>query len=68
MVRRLHVEADVVELPDVDIVDEVPVLPAIPCDVYAAVTAGENVVYIGYYRWSVIYGSSITLELATSLR
>jgi Bacterial Ig-like domain (group 2) len=31
----------------------------------AAVTAGENVVYVGYYRWSVLYGSSI--ELATSL-
>jgi hypothetical protein len=32
----------------------------------AAVTSGENVVYVGYYRWSTIYGSSITLELATS--
>jgi Big-like domain-containing protein len=33
----------------------------------AAVTSGENVVYVGYYRWSTIYGSSIKLELATSL-
>jgi len=33
----------------------------------AAVTAGENVVYVGYYRRSVLYGSSIKLELATSL-
>jgi Bacterial Ig-like domain (group 2) len=33
----------------------------------AAVTAGENVVYVGYSQRSVIYGSSIKLELATSL-
>jgi hypothetical protein len=33
----------------------------------APVNAGENIVYVGYYRWSVIYGSSIKLELATSL-
>ena len=34
----------------------------------AAVTAGENVVYVGYHGWTVIYGSSIKLELVTSLR
>jgi hypothetical protein len=33
----------------------------------ADVTAGENVVYVGYYRWSTLYGSSIKVELATSL-
>jgi hypothetical protein len=33
----------------------------------AAVTTGENVVYVGYSQRSVIYGSSIKLELATSL-
>lgn len=33
----------------------------------AAVTTGENVVYVGYSRRSVLYGSSIKLELATSL-
>ena len=29
----------------------------------AAVTAGENVVYVGYHGRTVIYGSSIKLEL-----
>ena len=33
----------------------------------AAVVAGENVVYVGYYRWRFISGSSIKLELSTSL-
>jgi hypothetical protein len=33
----------------------------------APVNAGENVVYVGYYVWSIIYGASIRLELATSL-
>jgi len=33
----------------------------------AAVRAGENVVYVGYYQWKVIYGGSIKLELATSV-
>jgi len=32
----------------------------------AAVSAGENVVYVGYYRWTIIYGSSIKFTLATS--
>ena len=32
-----------------------------------AVTVGENVVYVGYSRWSVLYGSSIKIDLATSL-
>lgn len=33
----------------------------------AAVSAGENVVYVGYYRWTVIIGSSIKFTLATSM-
>ena len=33
----------------------------------AAVSAGEHVVYVGYYRWTIIYGSSIKLTLATSM-
>jgi hypothetical protein len=33
-----------------------------------AVSAGENVVYVGYYRWTVINGSSIKFTLATSMR
>jgi hypothetical protein len=33
----------------------------------AAVNAGENVVYVGYYRWTTIWGSSIQLTLATSI-
>jgi hypothetical protein len=32
----------------------------------AAVSAGENVVYVGYYRWTVLYGSSISFTLATT--
>lgn len=34
----------------------------------APVTAGENVAYVGYYRWMFISGASIKLALATSLR
>ena len=33
----------------------------------AAVTAGENVVYVGYYRPSMFNGSSIEFTLATSM-
>jgi hypothetical protein len=33
----------------------------------AAVGAGENVVYVGYYRWTTIYGSSVAFTLATTL-
>jgi hypothetical protein len=33
----------------------------------AAVRAGENLVYVGYYRWKVLYGSSIKFTLATSM-
>lgn len=33
----------------------------------AAVSAGEHVVYVGYYRWTILYGSSITFTLATSM-
>jgi hypothetical protein len=33
----------------------------------AAVRAGENVVYVGYYRWRMLYGSSIMFTLATSM-
>jgi hypothetical protein len=33
----------------------------------AAVTAGENVVYVGYYQLMFLSGSYIKLELATSL-
>jgi Bacterial Ig-like domain (group 2) len=32
----------------------------------APLQAGENVVYVGYYRWRVLYGSSIRFTLATS--
>ena len=32
-----------------------------------AVSAGENVVYVGYYRLRVLYGSSIQFTLATSM-
>jgi len=31
------------------------------------VGAGENVVYVGYCRWKVIYGSSIRFTLAASM-
>ena len=33
----------------------------------APVSAGENVVYVGYYRWTVIWGSSVAFTLATSM-
>jgi hypothetical protein len=33
----------------------------------ADVRAGENVVYVGYYHWMMIYGSSIKLTLATAM-
>jgi hypothetical protein len=33
----------------------------------APVTAGENVIYVGYYQWTFLQGSSIKLALATSL-
>jgi|SoiMethySBSTD1v2_1073268.scaffolds.fasta_scaffold117214_2 hypothetical protein len=33
----------------------------------AAVSAGEHVVYVGYYGCTIIYGSSIKLTLATSM-
>jgi hypothetical protein len=33
----------------------------------AAVRAGENVVYVGYYRWRMLNGSSIKFTLATSM-
>ena len=32
-----------------------------------AIGAGENVVYVGYYRWKTIYRSSIQFRLATSM-
>jgi Big-like domain-containing protein len=34
----------------------------------APIRAGENVVYVGYYRPQVMYGSSIQFTLATSMR
>ena len=33
----------------------------------AAVLTGENAVYVGYYQWKVLYGSSIRFTLATSM-
>jgi hypothetical protein len=33
----------------------------------APLQAGENVVYVGYHRWRVIYGSSIAVTIATSM-
>ena len=33
----------------------------------AAIRPGENVVYVGYYQWKVLYGSSIRFTLATSM-
>ena len=33
----------------------------------AAVNAGDNIVYLGYYQWTVIYGSAIKLTLATAM-
>lgn len=33
----------------------------------AAVSVGEHVVYVGYYRWATIYGSSIKFTLVTSM-
>ena len=33
----------------------------------APVSAGENVVYVGYYHWTIISGSSIKLTLATAM-
>jgi hypothetical protein len=33
----------------------------------AAVKAGENVVYVGYYQWKILYGSSIRFTLATAM-
>jgi hypothetical protein len=31
-------------------------------------SADENVVYVGYYRWQILYGASIQFTLATSVR
>ena len=33
----------------------------------AAIRPGENVVYVGYYQWRVLSGSSIAFTLATSM-
>jgi hypothetical protein len=33
----------------------------------APINTGENVVYVGYYRWTIITGSSIKLTLATAM-